>query len=92
MEEITFEDVLTHYKNKIKDYTERLGDVQSKLKKAYLTAGDCWSGAAAGAFENALNGQIEKLERAQAALFEAMSGLTLIKSEFESANDPKITF
>lgn len=83
MEEITFEDILTHYKNKTQEYTEQITDIRTQLKKADAIAENSWNGSAANAFKNKLNEQIAEINKVLADLSEVTAKLALIQNEYD---------
>ncbi len=87
MEEITFGDVLTHYKNKIQEYTEQITDIRLELKKADAIADGSWNGNAAAAFKNKLNEQIAEINKAMADFSEATAKLVSAEEDYYSISE-----
>ncbi len=82
MEEITFEDILVHYKNKTQEYTEQITNIRTQLKKVEALAESSWNGGAANAFKNKLNEQIEEINKVLAYLSEVTAKFALIQNEY----------
>lgn len=87
MDEITFEDVLTHYKSKIQEYTEQLTNIKLDLKKIDSMAESSWNGDAANAFKNKLNEQITDINKVLAGFSEATAKLLLIQEDYNTTLD-----
>lgn len=84
MDEITFGDVLTHYKNKIQEYTEQITDIRLKLKKIDAIAEGSWNGNAAVAFKNKLNEQIAEINKILTDFSDVTSMLAITEEDYYS--------
>lgn len=78
MDEITFEDVLTHYQLKIKEAFDEVETVKNELKKAQAGLETGWSGEAAEACHTKLETIQQDLAKTLAELSQAQVKLSVI--------------
>lgn len=78
MDEITFEDVLTHYQLKIKEAYDDVETLKNDLKKAQAGIEAGWSGAASEACFEKLEAITQELTKTLAELSQAQVKLTVI--------------
>ena len=78
MDEITFEDVLTHYQLKIKEAYDEVESIKHDLKKAQADLENGWSGAASEACFTKLEAIVQDLGKTLAELSQAQVKLTVI--------------
>lgn len=78
MDEVTFEDVLTHYHMKLKEACDGVESMKYRLRQAQGALETGWSGAAADACRLKLENVDGELTRALSQLSEAMVGLSAV--------------
>ena len=78
MEELSFNDVLTHYQLKIREASEEVEAMRNLLKKAQSHMDAGWAGPAADACRLKLETLHAELTKTLADLSEALIGLTAI--------------
>ena len=78
MDEITFEDVLTHYQLKLKEAFDEVEMVKNELKKAQADVQTGWSGEAAEACHGKLEAIQLDLGKSLAELSQAQVKLSVI--------------
>ncbi|MBO5869594.1 MAG: hypothetical protein J6Q89_02475 [Clostridia bacterium] len=89
MDEITFEDVLTHYRLKLKEVSDEVEILKNQIKKAegHIDAG--WSGATANACRLKLEVVNGELVKTLAEITEALIKLSAI-GELLAEDDPTL--
>ena len=82
MEEITFEDTLTHYSLKLKETSDEVETIKNLLKKAegYIDTG--WTGLAADACRLKLESVNDELAKTLTEISEALIKLYAISESF----------
>ncbi len=84
MEEITFEDALTHYQIKLREISDRIDTMRNRIRKAQDHIDLGWRGPAADACRAKLEYADERLVRALSEISEAQIKLSLIGEELYS--------
>ena len=82
MEEITFEDILTHYSLKLKETCDEVESIKNLLKKAESTIDTGWSGSAADACRLKLESVNDELAKTLTRISEALIKLSVISESF----------
>lgn len=80
MEEITFEDMLTHYQLKLKEASDGIETLKNYLRRAQMCLDDGWKGTAADACRCKLETVNGELAKAQAELSDALTKLSAIEA------------
>lgn len=81
MDEITFVDVLTHYRLKLKEVNDEIETLKNYMKKAEESIDCGWKGAAADACRCKLEAVGDELTKTQAELSEALIKLSAISEQ-----------
>ncbi len=86
MEEITFEDVLTHYSLKLKEVSDEVETMKNLLKKAESSIDTGWTGSAADACRLKIESVNGDLAKTLAEISEALTKLLAISDSFAEEN------
>lgn len=78
MDEITFEDMLSHYQNKLQEASDEIQSIRNLMKQALGALEAGWSGAAAQSCRLKLETVNQEIVRADGELSEAMTRLSAI--------------
>lgn len=78
MEEITFEDILTHYELKLKESSENLQSVSQSIKKSISVIDSGWKGSAADTCRIKLEDIVLDIGKIQGNISDAMTKLSVI--------------
>lgn len=81
MDEITFEDVLSHYQNRLSDIYDQIQDLRNDVKLAIELVETGWKGHAADACMDKLNYYSEALYKADGEVSEALVQIAAIGAE-----------
>lgn len=87
MEEITFEDVLTHYQLKLREAAEEIEGARNLLKKGGAELDYGWKGEAADALRIKLEEITSELVKALSNISEAQIKLSAISEELEAQEE-----
>lgn len=83
MQEITFEDVLTHYQLKLKELSEDIAELENELKKSHISIEGGWKSDAADACTLKLEAVENELGRVKSEISESQIKLTSIAGSLE---------
>ena len=86
MEEITFEDILTHYQLKLRETSDEVETIRNLIKKAEATIETGWSGTAADACKLKLETVNGDLAKTLTEISEALIKLSAIGESFAEEN------
>ncbi len=86
MEEITFEDILTHYSLKLKETSDEVETIKNLLKKAEGSIDSGWTGSAADACGLKLESVNGDLAKTLTEISEALIKLSAISESFAEEN------
>lgn len=84
MEQITFEDMLTHYLLKLNECSDGLISISESLKKSTLIIESGWKGQAAVSCRIRLEEMIDEIKKSQDEVENAIKSLSLIDLTAES--------
>lgn len=82
MNEITFEDILTHYQGKLQEAAEELQNIRKQVKDVAVVVDSSWNGKAAQACRNKLDEINQELSKAGSELSEALTKLLVISDAY----------
>lgn len=85
MQEITFEDVLTHYQLKLKELSDEIAELENELKKSHISIESGWKSEAADACTLKLETVENELGRIKSEISESQIKLTAIVGSLEKA-------
>ncbi len=86
MEEITFEDILTHYSLKLKETSDEVETIKNLLKKAEGSIDSGWTGSAADACRLKLESVNGDLAKTLTEISEALIKISAIGESFAEEN------
>ena len=82
MEEVTFTDILTHYRNRITEFADALGNLRGKLRTAQTLAENSWHGAAGTSCQDKLLKLTSDAARCEGDLSEVMIRLDAVGAAY----------
>ncbi len=85
MQEITFEDVLTHYQLKLKELSDEIAELENEIKKSYICIENGWKSDAGESCTLKLQTVETELSKVKSEISESQIKLTAIVGNLEKA-------